>query len=118
MPLVFVYGTLKRGGSNHAWMAGQQFVGEARTVPGFCLYALDGYPGLVVDPRDRDGVTGEVWSVQPAALAKLDEFEGTAEGLYTREPVKLLAPFADQTVDAYLYARSIAGRQKLGATWR
>ncbi|TAG31979.1 MAG: hypothetical protein EAZ36_02825, partial [Verrucomicrobia bacterium] len=31
--LVFVYGTLKRGGSNHAFMVGQRFIGLARHAP-------------------------------------------------------------------------------------
>ena len=31
MTTVFVYGTLKRGGSNHAFLQGQQFLGEGRT---------------------------------------------------------------------------------------
>jgi len=37
MTRIFVYGTLKRGGRNHHFMAGQQFVGEARTAPGYTL---------------------------------------------------------------------------------
>jgi len=118
MSLVFVYGTLKRGGSNHAHLAGQSFLGEARTPPGFRLYALDGYPGMVRLPADRDGVTGELWSVSDECLARLDELEGLAEGLYRREPVTLLPPHADQAVATYIYARSITGRQDLGSTWR
>ena len=42
MTAVFTYGTLKRGGSNHALMAGQTFLGAARTAPGYTLHALDG----------------------------------------------------------------------------
>ena len=117
MSLVFVYGTLKRGGSNHTHLAGQAFVGEARTAPGFRLYQLDGYPGMVALAGDHAGVTGEVWSVNAACLAQLDLLEGVAEGLYRREPVPLLAPFAGRSVEAYLYARSVAGRKDLGSTW-
>ena len=32
MTTLFVYGTLKRGGSNHAHLAGQKFLGPARTA--------------------------------------------------------------------------------------
>ena len=38
MTLVFVYGTLKRGGENHRWIAQQQFVAEASTAPLYRLY--------------------------------------------------------------------------------
>lgn len=114
---LFVYGTLKRGGSNHRQLAGQIFLGEARTVPGFRLFALDGYPGLVPWPADTDGVIGEVWSVSPDALVRLDHFEGVHEDLYRRAPVPLLPPFADRSVEAYLYPHSVAGRPEIGSLW-
>jgi len=116
--LVFVYGTLKRGCANHHFLTDQKFIGEARTVPGFRLYALEGFPGMVAQPDDREGVTGEVWSVDADALVRLDGLEGLAEGMYRREPVRLLAPFDDRSVQGYLYARSIAQRRDLGSTWR
>jgi gamma-glutamylcyclotransferase (GGCT)/AIG2-like uncharacterized protein YtfP len=117
MSLVFVYGTLKRGGSNHHLMAGQQFLGEARTPPGFRLYELGGHPGMIVKPDDRAGVTGEVWSVDAACLAQLDILEGLAEGLYRRIPIKLLPPFADEAIETYLYAQSVERRTDIGSTW-
>lgn len=116
--LIFVYGTLKRGGSNHLYLRGQTFLGEARTVPGFRLYGLDGFPGMIAQPSDRDGVTGEVWSVTAEALKHIDGLEGTAEGMYHRMPVPLLAPFAEQVVEGYFYARSLKGRPDLGSTWK
>ena len=47
----------------------------ARTVPGYRLFDLGGYPGLVEHSTDREGVTGEVWSVDAAALRRLVEFQ-------------------------------------------
>jgi gamma-glutamylaminecyclotransferase len=115
--LIFVYGTLKRGGSNHLYLAGQTFVGEARTAPGFILFELAGYPGMVADPTAREGVAGEVWAVDAHALEQLDALEGLAEGLYRRERVPLLAPFDGETVESYFYARDTKGRAKLGSVW-
>lgn len=116
MPL-FVYGTLKRGGGNHRWLADQQFIGEARTRPGFTLYALDGYPGLVPSPA-APGVTGELWTVDAARLAELDGFEGVDEGLYARQRIALAPPFATARAETYVYLRSLDGRREIGATWR
>jgi gamma-glutamylcyclotransferase (GGCT)/AIG2-like uncharacterized protein YtfP len=116
--LVFVYGTLKRGCSNHLFLSGQEFLGEARTVPGFSLYDLGSYPGMIAtNSTAPEGVTGEVWAVNAPALEKLDQLEGLAEGLYRRVAVPLLPPFADRAVDTYLYARSIADRREIGDTW-
>ncbi len=114
---LFVYGTLKRGCSNHAQMAGQTFVGEARTAAGYRLYDLGGYPAIVPVPEDRDGVTGEVWSVDPECLKRLDRFEGVHEGLYRREALPLLAPFNDRPVDAYVSTLGVTGRREVGSTW-
>lgn len=116
MTLLFVYGTLKRGCSNHVQMAGAAFVGEAVTVPGFTLIDIAEYPGMVARPGSA-GVRGEVWSVDDTCLARLDAFEGTAEGVYAREAVALQEPFAGHAVEAYLYLRDVTDRRELGALW-
>lgn len=117
MQLIFVYGTLKRGCGNHHFLAGQRFINEARTIPGFRLFDLGGYPGLVAQADDRDGVSGEVWSVDPDCLRRLDELEGLREGVYRRGPIPLLPPFADQTVEAYWYLRSVENVPSVGSVW-
>jgi gamma-glutamylaminecyclotransferase len=117
MTKVFVYGTLKRGGSNHRFLAGQQFLGEASTVPGYTLYSLGDYPGMARSNNAAHVVTGEVWSVVHACLARLDKLEGIDEGLYAREAIALAAPFCDQAIDTYIYLRSLEGHASLGSTW-
>lgn len=114
---LFVYGTLKRGCCNHRYLAGQTYLGPARTLPGFRLYDLGGYPGIVARSDDRDGVKGEVWEVDAAALRELDRFEGVHEGLYRREPLPLLPPFDGAPVDAYLSALPITGQREVGSEW-
>lgn len=117
MNVVFVYGTLKRGGSNHLFLATQHFLGEARTVPGYTLYSLGDYPGMVRAPGDTEGVTGELWKVDDVCLAELDRLEGLDEGLYERCDV-LLAPnhFAG-SAQSYLYLRHLHGLPAIGSTW-
>ena len=70
---VFVYGTLRMGGSNHARMRGARFVGPAE-VRGR-LYRVGAYPGLILD-ETAGGVSGEVYEVDDNLLAELDAFEG------------------------------------------
>ncbi len=119
--LLFVYGTLKRGCRNHRHLAGQAFVGPARTAPGFTLYDLGGYPGIAADPAAAGGVAGELWTVDAAALARLDAFEGVHEGLYRRAPIALQAPsgeVAAASAEAYFPAVSLSGRPHVGAEWK
>lgn len=111
--LVFVYGTLKRGATNAAVMTGHRYVAEGRTVPGYRLFVVAAYPGMVKDPADRIGVAGEIWAVDSAGLRRLDAFEGVPEKLYRREPVVLQAPHDRLEVDGYLYLRTTRGRRAL-----
>ncbi|NJM37619.1 MAG: gamma-glutamylcyclotransferase [Akkermansiaceae bacterium] len=75
--LVFVYGTLRRGGSNHFRMAGAEFI-SAATIMGR-MYRIDWYPGLVLDEAG-DEISGEIYSVEADLLVALDAFEGVSAG--------------------------------------
>ena len=113
MTRLFVYGTLKRGRRNHLLLAAQHFLGPARTAPGFRLYDLGRYPGMVADTAGN-AVTGELWLVSDECLAALDAFEGTDTGLYRRMMVTL----EDGTTAAcYLYAGPVVGRPELGVAY-
>lgn len=110
---LFIYGTLKRGASNHAVLADQAFLGEARTVGGYRLYVVADYPGLVRDPTDHRGVVGELWTVTPDALARLDAFEGVPEKLYRRDRIELVAPQDTVVAETYYYLRNTRGRRPI-----
>jgi gamma-glutamylcyclotransferase (GGCT)/AIG2-like uncharacterized protein YtfP len=92
--LVFVYGTLRRGGSNHFRMDGAEFVSNGRIVGK--LYRIDWYPGLVLD-ESGDDIFGEVYAVDAEMLGNLDSFENVAaddlEGSeYRRVPASVILP--------------------------
>ena len=118
MTRVFVYGTLKHGGRNHRFLAGQQFLGEACTPPGFTLYSLGTYPGMVRALDDTAGVTGELWSVDDTGLEQLDELEQLDKGLYERVTINLAPPFAGEPVEAYLYLGDLTRRSAIGSAWQ
>jgi gamma-glutamylcyclotransferase (GGCT)/AIG2-like uncharacterized protein YtfP len=72
---IFLYGTLRRGGSRDVlkFYEGAFFAGGARLRG--TLYDLGEYPGLILDDR-ADFVIGELFDVTAGALADLDEWEG------------------------------------------
>jgi gamma-glutamylaminecyclotransferase len=70
---VFVYGTLLAGEGNHALLQTARFIGAARTPPGFGLYDLGAFPGLV--RGGQAAVVGEVYEVDAPTLAALDDLE-------------------------------------------
>lgn len=90
---VFVYGTLRAGGSNGHRMDSGRFV--RRGVVQGRLYRIDWYPGLVADEAGGP-VLGEVHEVDDATLRLLDEFEGLAPGaIEGSEYRRLKAPVFD-----------------------
>lgn len=114
MALVFVYGTLKTGGSNHRALAGQRRIGLAATRAAYRLFALDGYPGMVEAGSGGRSIEGELWEVDPSCLERLDRLEGLGHGLYARRRIGLMPPHQALNVEGYVYLRSIAGRPDLG----
>ena len=114
---LFLYGTLKRGLSNHGYMTGQRFLGEARTAPLYRMVNCGGYPGLFVVERNGVSVRGEVWEVDDECRAELDVLEDVAHGLYALERVRLLAPFDGEEVRTYVYRWPVEGYADAGEEW-
>ncbi|XP_050223845.1 putative gamma-glutamylcyclotransferase At3g02910 [Mercurialis annua] len=94
--LIFTYGTLKKGFSNHVLMQDLMRSGDAvfkgthRTVDKFPLVCgpyrvpfLLNFPGATGSQR----VTGELYAVTPRGLARLDELEGINRCHYERLPI-------------------------------
>jgi gamma-glutamylaminecyclotransferase len=71
--LVFVYGSLLRGLSNHVLLAQARFLGEARTKNQYALY-LDYFPKVIQD-EPVSPIVGELYLVDGPTLALLDDLE-------------------------------------------
>jgi gamma-glutamylcyclotransferase (GGCT)/AIG2-like uncharacterized protein YtfP len=71
--LVFVYGTLKRGESNHHWLHGYRFLGRRR-LSGHRLHDLGPYP-MALPSAPADVIHGELYAVDGATLQGLDVLE-------------------------------------------
>lgn len=77
---VFVYGTLRKCGSNHYRMAGAKFIGKG-TLRGE-IYLIEENPDFLFPALklyDVGRVFGEVYWVSEAQLIELDAFEGISE---------------------------------------
>jgi gamma-glutamylcyclotransferase (GGCT)/AIG2-like uncharacterized protein YtfP len=120
---IFVYGTLKRGLSNHGWMAGQQFIAEAQTESAYRMVDCGGYPGMFPVKLGGVSIQGEIWEVDEAGRQKLDVLEDVEGGEYALEPVRLMD--ADAATDGvmdpvytYIYKWSVVGMPDAGVDWR
>jgi len=116
LPLIFVYGSLKRGYALHHLLTSQLSQGQAVTRPLYRLFDLGSYPGLVEWP-DGLAIRGEVYQVNRECLKRLDEVEGVAEALYARRRILLQPPFDRDEVHAWFWLRSVSGLPDCGAEW-
>lgn len=99
---VFVYGTLRKGGSNDITrlLPAPRFVGPAQ-IQG-TLYHLGGYPGLTLGGGGL--VVGEVYVIEPAleqCLDGIEEIHGRPDDEYVKREVRLLV--AGASVDCLVY---------------
>jgi gamma-glutamylcyclotransferase (GGCT)/AIG2-like uncharacterized protein YtfP len=84
--LVFVYGTLRRGGARAMSIRfpNSKFIADAK-VNGR-LFDLGAYPGLLLN-ESKSLVTGEVYEVDDEILNRLDDFESSSH--YLRKQVEI-----------------------------
>ncbi|CAD6207724.1 unnamed protein product [Miscanthus lutarioriparius] len=130
--LVFTYGTLKRGFSNHRLLEELSASGDATLVgPAVTSVRLPlvcgpyRVPFLLNLPAAAGGaahrVRGEAYAVTARGLARLDELEGVATGHYERLPVEVEvkveggAEGRSRVVEAIAY---FAHRSYAGDLWR
>ncbi|KAK7341198.1 hypothetical protein VNO80_24124 [Phaseolus coccineus] len=95
--VIFTYGTLKRGFSNHPLLqdlirtGDASFVGTYRTAGKYPLvcgpYRV---PFLLNIPGSGCWVHGELYSVSTRGLVRMDELEGTSRAHYERLPIKVV----------------------------
>ena len=106
---LFVYGTLMRGCPTHDVLkkVGATFITEAITADRHTLYDIyandERYPGLLLGGGEHY-VEGELYLVPEEGLEKLDVFEGTTEGEYIREKIRVRRKDTGKVIEAYVYA--------------
>lgn len=120
MDLIFVYGTLKDGFRNRHVNQGRRLPGEYLTVQAYPLYLLGdaALPWLLPQPGRGLRVLGQIFEVDAAALARMDELECIDRpDWYLRATIELTP--ADEpgskTLTAMVYFGSESGFAKASA---
>ena len=115
---LFIYGTLKRGDCRAPLLADAAYLGQAVTTPRYKLYTHGPYPALVEAAAIGQpglAIHGELYEVDDATLARLDEEEGVDEGLYERRDIALHD--GGVGVQAYFYLRPVDGMTDCEERW-
>lgn len=74
MKLMAVYGTLKKGFSNHRILENQKLLGSHTTEEKFTMHDLGHFPALTKDGKSNIHI--EVYEVEDDALARVYRLEG------------------------------------------
>jgi gamma-glutamylaminecyclotransferase len=98
--LLFVYGTLKQGFFNHGINEGRRVPGSFATVERFGLYLIGPrfLPWMVaLEGPDQPGehVQGELYEVDPPALARMDVLERVTDAGWYRRVDLSVRPVGD-----------------------
>lgn len=96
---VFVYGTLRRGFSNHSLLQTSRFAGKGRTEEPYSLWMAE-YPRVCRRPATGP-IRGELYLVAPPVLKSLDILEDHPR-LYRRELIRIV-PDGAEPVPAWMY---------------
>lgn len=87
MDYVFVYGTLKKGRSNHSVIQAGKFISDA-VLDGGLMFTTPGFPVLFDGPNK---IYGELYLVNPTIMNRLDGLENNGR-MFERKQVEVVVP--------------------------
>jgi gamma-glutamylcyclotransferase (GGCT)/AIG2-like uncharacterized protein YtfP len=96
---LFVYGTLKRGHTNHSLLNEARYLCDASTDNNYTLF-VGGLPCLV--EAAGKGAVGELYEIDEGTLYKLDRLEGHPR-FYERKTITVYETDSGHEVKAYAY---------------
>jgi gamma-glutamylaminecyclotransferase len=97
--IVFVYGTLKSGFSNHHYLDGSDYLGAGKTVEKYALY-FDGLP-FVIRHESVTHIHGELYAIDTPTLNTIDRLESHPDW-YNRQEVEIVTD-EGKRMAAWLY---------------
>lgn len=91
--LIFIYGTLKKGESNHSHMKGSKYIGNAKSVKKYIMhpYRNSDFPCLF-NESGKYNIEGELYKVSDEKMVQLDYFEGVPN-LFDKEKIDVIDEF-------------------------
>jgi len=101
--IIFVYGSLKRGFQNQAFLEHAEFIGNAFTEEKYVMVKGPNFPFLLKQHSEFEckPISGELYKIDKKTLSSVDILEGNGF-LYNREKTVVRACYGE-TFDAWIY---------------
>lgn len=103
--LLFVYGTLMRGGYAEGHLSDCTYIGKA-ILKDYAMYDLGSFPGIAA--KKGEWTEGELYIIHDIDFSHLDHYEGEGN-LYRRERVTVESSIGRQQAWAYVYLEKPEG---------
>jgi len=106
--LLFVFGTLKRGFPlNERGLGNAPFLGQAKTTERYPMVVAGPWfaPMMLTEPGGGHFVSGELYEVDAARLARIDELESIGQPGNWRLPIGVRAHRDGDIVNAFAYLK-------------
>lgn len=104
--LLFVYGTLMRGGHAEGHLSDCTYIGKA-ILKDYAMFKLGWFPGIV--PQKGEWVEGELYIIPGGDFSGLDRYEGEGD-LYRRDLVTVESSSGPLQAWAYVYLDKTEGK--------
>ena len=101
---LFVYGTMKKGFTNHGRLDMTKFLGSAITVEKYAMYsnAENTFPCVIKNDK-KYNIKGELYQIYfQDQIDDIDRFEGVPKH-YKREEINIKIVGSDELIKAYIY---------------
>lgn len=106
---VFVFGTLKSGFPNHHHLRGKASLGNHKTIQNYPLFLVGERfsPWLIDQTGNGEKIQGEVYLVDKATLAELDQLERVDfDDGYRRQSILVEKYQSGHTLDVWAYLKN------------
>jgi len=103
--MIFVYGTLRSGHSNHHLLKDANSYGVGNTAKNYSMYLISGYP-YITSFEPRYPIVGELYGIDGSTLSVLDKMEGHPRH-YERSEITVIV--GERQYTAWMYFKDPPG---------
>ena len=102
---IFVYGTLKKGFSNHFYLENSRYLGIGKTIPKYQMYPSKNYLfPFLLKSEPNNNIVGEIYEINEKTLIELNALEDFPN-MYLKELIEIELE-NKEIIKAFIYIKN------------